>query len=317
MKKILIIFSLIYFISCKTLCDAQEELDNAEDCFNREAQDNYNCCYLTVKDSSGSAQTQCFEGPIGMDRSALKEALVAQIQAGYTLSGFDCPKVEEKEKLRCADTTVPSDYNQCFDRTIITKGNYCCYYKLTGEVNDIGCMEIPSSYHLDTVKEKYFKEYLEKGISVDALVCPTEQKAPEGNYCSSDRRASSKRDCFTRKTEGDRNDYYCCYMKVAGMGQEYYTCSEFHKSYSQSEIEKIMDEQYSPYGFKTSDLVCPTPGEENPSDTPIDSNKDATSDTNKDGSKTGSKTGSSDSVKDTNKGSYLRPELLLIFVLLI
>ena len=72
-----------------------------------------------------------------MKSDALKTALENQIQAGYTLIDFGCPEVkeEEKEKLRCADTTVPEDYQQCFDRSVISgTANYCCYYKLSGKM---------------------------------------------------------------------------------------------------------------------------------------------------------------------------------------
>ncbi len=300
MKRILIIFSLIYFISCKTLCTAEEALEDSKDCFTREAQDtSYNCCYMTTKDSSDSLHTQCFEGPKRMKHDVMKENIQGQLPTGFTLTDFACPEEKEEDKVKCGDRTVPGEFKECFDRSVIVEENNCCYYKLSGVFDMSGCIEIPSTYDLDAIREKYFKQYLEKGINVDALVCPTEgdssKQTPQGSECTSEIQVASKQECYSRKTRGD--NYSCCFMKIEGNGDALSLCSEIEKGTDQSDVEKKINEQYSVYGFKVTDFVCPSPSSEDVTTTKDDNGKD--------------------NVKETNKGNYLRSTLLLIFALLI
>lgn len=305
MERILIIFSLIYFISCKTLCNADDRLEDGKDCFTRETENTkHNCCYMTTKDSSDSLRTVCVLAPKKMKLDIMKETIESEIPSDLTLIDLACPEEKEEDEVKCGDKTVPGEFKECFDRSVIVEENNCCYYKLSGIFDMSGCIEIPSTFDLDAIREKYFKQYLEKGIKVDSLICPTQddssKQTPQVSECTSEIQVASKQECYGRKTRGD--NYSCCFMKIEGNGESLSLCSEIEKGTDQSDVEKKVNEQYSIYGFKVTDFVCPSP-----SPSPSPSPEDVT--TTKDDGK--------DNIKETNKGFYLRSTLLLIFALLI
>lgn len=311
MKKILVLLSLIYFISCSTLCEDKEtKIVEGKTCFNRDAEgENKHCCYVTGKHTSGQSLTQCFEGPIKMSLNDMKSQLKEQLAtSGYTLTDLGCPEVKEEPKLNCADSTVPEDYKACGERVnTLDENNSCCFYKVSSNVGSYtGCIEIPSMYNVDTISEKYFKDFQEKGFTVDSLICPTKtsendssKAPPEGNWCNNGATPKKKEDCYSRKTQGDKEQYYCCFMKTQGE-DSFNSCYEYQKKYDPNEIKEKINAQYSPYGIKVTEFECPSAEEEKPSDNPTTSD------------------GTNDSVKGTgSKGSYIRPALLLIFALLI
>jgi hypothetical protein len=188
---------LIYFISCSTLCeDKDTKVVEGKSCFSRSVEEeSKHCCYVTGKHSSGQSLTQCFEGPIKMSLNDMKSQLKEQLAASdYTLTDLGCPEVKEEPKLKCADTTVPESYKACGERVnSLDENNSCCFYKISSGPNSFtGCVEIPSMYNVDTIQEKYFKEFQEKGFNVDSLICPTKtsendssKAPPEGNWCNS------------------------------------------------------------------------------------------------------------------------------------
>jgi hypothetical protein len=306
MKKILVLLSLIYFISCSTLCeDKDTKVVEGKSCFSRSVEEeSKHCCYVTGKHSSGQSLTQCFEGPIKMSLNDMKSQLKEQLAASdYTLTDLGCPEVKEEPKLKCADTTVPESYKSCGERVnSLDENNSCCFYKISSGPNSFtGCVEIPSMYNVDTIQEKYFKEFQEKGFNVDSLICPTKtsendssKAPPEGNWCNSGATPKKKEDCYGRRTQGDKEKYYCCFMKTEG-DDSFNSCYEYQKKYDVNEIKEKINTQYSPYGIKVTEFYCPSSEEEKPTDNPNASD-----------------------IKGTgSKGSYIRPALLLIFALLI
>ena len=105
---------------------------------------------------------------------------------------------------------------------------------------------------------------------------------------------------------------------VEGSDEDYNMCSEYQKSVAPADIEQKLNDQYAEYGLKISDFSCPTTKEETKDTTkeePKDTTKEEPKEEPKDVDTTGSDT--NDNVKEANKGSYLRPELLLILALLI
>jgi hypothetical protein len=297
---------LIYFISCSTLCeDKDTKVVEGKSCFSRSVEEeSKHCCYVTGKHSSGQSLTQCFEGPIKMSLNDMKSQLKEQLAASdYTLTDLGCPEVKEEPKLKCADTTVPESYKACGERVnSLDENNSCCFYKISSGPNSFtGCVEIPSMYNVDTIQEKYFKEFQEKGFNVDSLICPTKtsendssKAPPEGNWCNSGATPKKKEDCYGRRTQGDKEKYYCCFMKTEE-DDSFNSCYEYQKKYDVNEIKEKINTQYSPYGIKVTEFYCPSSEEEKPTDNPNASD-----------------------IKGTgSKGSYIRPALLLIFALLI
>ena len=72
MKKTIIILSLIYFISCSSLCEDDENLPTQkEDCYDRETSlSEKECCYgyidVTIFNQTKQIKT-CFESELGAD----------------------------------------------------------------------------------------------------------------------------------------------------------------------------------------------------------------------------------------------------------
>jgi len=98
MKKILILLSLIYFISCGTeYCNTITQADNSEDCLTAEVQDaNNNCCYLqigyTAEDGTKGVAKPCFEVSKQATLEKIKADLTKQYEAEYkTLEDVICP----------------------------------------------------------------------------------------------------------------------------------------------------------------------------------------------------------------------------------
>ena len=325
MKKFLLILSLIYFASCKTLCSDETKPERGADCLSRATEvETTHCCYVdAVPKSGGDSLLQCLESPKKTKLATLKESIIEQLESqDFTLKDIGCPDVPEEVKTSCGAKTEPGEFKECFDRSVISEDkNHCCYYKLNGDsFSEAGCIEVSKSYSLEKVKDKYFSEYLEKGVKVDALICPRKvddstQEPEGGSYCNSELTVSKKEDCFRRNIQGDKDKYYCCFMRVKGSDEDYNMCAEYQKSVAPADIEQKLNDQYAEYGLKISDFSCPTAKEETKTE---DTTKDTTKDEPKDttaADTTGSDT--NDNVKEANKGSYLRPELLLIFALLI
>ena len=114
MKKAIIILSLIYFISCSTLCDDKENLPTKkEDCYERETSlVEKECCYLYIELSVLGVKnnsTFCFEFEIGADLEKEKKKAIQDIEAlGGKVDVLDlyCSS-HEKEDTSEQDTTKP------------------------------------------------------------------------------------------------------------------------------------------------------------------------------------------------------------------
>ena len=193
MKKFLLILSLIYFASCKTLCSDETAPERGADCLSRTSEDDTkHCCYVDAVHKSGQSQLKCLEVQKRTKLSSLKESITKQLEEqDFTLKDLGCPELPEPTP--CGAKTEPGEFKECFDRGVTNEDkNHCCYYKLNGEsVSQAGCIEVSTAYNLDTVRDKYFSEYLEKGIKVDALICPRKvddstQEPEGGSYCNSE-----------------------------------------------------------------------------------------------------------------------------------
>ena len=98
MKKILILLSLIYFISCGTeYCNSITQADKSEDCLTAEVQDaNNNCCYLQIGQSTTEGSQTigklCYEFSKQATLDQLKEQLTKQYQGdNQILENIICP----------------------------------------------------------------------------------------------------------------------------------------------------------------------------------------------------------------------------------
>ena len=112
MKKAIIILSLIYFISCSSLCEDDENLPTKkEDCYDRETSlAEKECCYaymeITLFDQTAKANT-CFELELGSDLEEGKKKAIEEIEKfGGKVHAFDlyCSS-HEKEDTSEEDTS--------------------------------------------------------------------------------------------------------------------------------------------------------------------------------------------------------------------
>lgn len=93
MKKILILLSFIYFVSCGTIyCNSIQQAEKSEDCLSATVQDqNNNCCYLQIAVGTQVAKV-CYEFTKAATLEKIKADLTAQYQAeGKTLEDVICP----------------------------------------------------------------------------------------------------------------------------------------------------------------------------------------------------------------------------------
>ena len=104
MKKLIIILSLIYFISSKSVCeDIQNIPTKKSNCYARESSFTENeCCYSNIKVTSFYGQTikqiVCSEFKIGTDLKKLKRNITQKIEEkGLKVDSFDliCPSQDD------------------------------------------------------------------------------------------------------------------------------------------------------------------------------------------------------------------------------
>ena len=112
MKKAIIILSLIYFISCSSLCDDNENLPTKkEDCYERETSFvEKECCYAYIDITlmgMKSESKSCFEFEIGADFEEEKKKVIEEIESlGGKIDAYDlyCSS-HEKEDTSEEDTS--------------------------------------------------------------------------------------------------------------------------------------------------------------------------------------------------------------------
>ena len=96
MKSILVLLSLIYFISCSTeTCNSVQDAQSANDCFSTPVADTNNyCCYIQVKTNvpTGAVTSRvCFEYNKSLSIDEIKTALINQYkQTNQELEDFRC-----------------------------------------------------------------------------------------------------------------------------------------------------------------------------------------------------------------------------------
>ena len=98
MKKIFILLSLIYFISCKIDCNSGEYAESSDDCFNRSVQkeDENHCCYFKISKSS-EILGMCLEYSKNVSLDDLKK-LLTEAYANNEDAKFEdvlCPTNED------------------------------------------------------------------------------------------------------------------------------------------------------------------------------------------------------------------------------
>ena len=93
MKKVLVLLSLIYFISCVTeYCNKVEVIESADDCLTSQVEkDTDNCCYIVVK-VNGDDVNACYEFDKSYTLEQIEESLKKQYaEAGQTFVSVKCP----------------------------------------------------------------------------------------------------------------------------------------------------------------------------------------------------------------------------------
>ena len=86
MKKVIIILSLIYFISCTSLCEDFEYVPTKkEDCYEKETTVTQNeCCFLSIDYTFGEqkqSSMSCDEIPLGFDLEEEKKKIIQNSEA--------------------------------------------------------------------------------------------------------------------------------------------------------------------------------------------------------------------------------------------
>ena len=95
MKRVIIILSLIYYISCSSLCMNTETYPtNKQDCYQRETSTTQSkCCFLTTDVSMAGTKATvsiCSEVPIGYDLEEYKKLMIQQLETqGMTVQRID------------------------------------------------------------------------------------------------------------------------------------------------------------------------------------------------------------------------------------
>ena len=109
MKKILVLLSLIYFISCATeYCAQLKEVKEANDCLTSSVEkETNNCCFVTVE-ASGKNVNACFETDKTYTLDQIRKALTEQYKKdGQTLVDLKCPS-DQGEQPTPAPTPEPT-----------------------------------------------------------------------------------------------------------------------------------------------------------------------------------------------------------------
>ncbi len=91
MKKVLVLLSLIYFISCVTeYCDEVKSIQSDDDCLSSEVRDGANnCCLIEIKEGD---KYGCGEYPKSLTVEQIFEQLKPQYEKeGQTLVSVKCP----------------------------------------------------------------------------------------------------------------------------------------------------------------------------------------------------------------------------------
>ena len=256
-------------------------VDDKTGCFGRELEDaeNNQCCFMRILHTSNYTNFACFEYSKTGGDEEIKQYLNGILPTmDYSLIDYTCPQKEDPNKeYFCCDTKVPKGSGECFSRTLVDRdNNQCCYYKLSGSFGEyIGCSEVPTVYSKDYIKEKYFKEYMESGITFSDLICPNDKgeddtTKPEDSTqdddstqeetvsCNADVAPTSINECFYRTTAGDKENFHCCYIRVTSkVLQGFSVCSEYRKAYNVKDIEDSLRTQYSAYGYDLEEVFCP------------------------------------------------------------
>ena len=95
MKRVIIILSLIYFISCSSLCGDMENFPTKrEECYQRESSMTENeCCFLSANVSSEGSKitfSLCGEVPIGYNLEEFKKLMIQQLEEkGMQVNSLD------------------------------------------------------------------------------------------------------------------------------------------------------------------------------------------------------------------------------------
>ena len=186
MKKILILLSLIYLVSCKLFCNTEENPKNYEDCFNRVLEDEENnCCYLKVFAPSLGNVSVCYEFRKSLDIEYLRKELTRQYyEDNSTLEELACPSnrkdndsshEDQQPSINLCNNFETKDTKSCFSKDVIDENNnYCCFLKVSlGNLTKSGCGELPKNETVSDLKQKLNKLY---GIVIENIQCPSNEK---------------------------------------------------------------------------------------------------------------------------------------------
>ena len=108
MKKVIIILSLIYFISCSSYCEdtTSNVPTKKEDCYERQTTVTKNeCCFATGEftlDGQKKSSMSCGEVPLGSDLEEVKKKAIQEAEAiGIKVDSFNiyCPSHEKKSDI--------------------------------------------------------------------------------------------------------------------------------------------------------------------------------------------------------------------------
>ena len=100
MKRILVLLSLIYFISCSsTVCNEITNIKSADDCLSGDVSSaENNCCYLHITGPNHSQQN-CYEYPKTYPLEEIYSQLNQKYQPqGYKLEVVTCPADQARNK---------------------------------------------------------------------------------------------------------------------------------------------------------------------------------------------------------------------------
>ena len=95
MKNILVLLSLIYFISCsKETCDIFSDVQSEKDCFSASVSDkNNNCCYVKIRFNIGEIEKSlqfCNKYTKSLSANYIKTELQKLYQEGQIVEDVKC-----------------------------------------------------------------------------------------------------------------------------------------------------------------------------------------------------------------------------------
>ena len=191
MNKIIILLSLIYFISCYIVCRNGLYLpEKKEDCFNRTLEDHNDdiCCFLRIYDSSIGNMTLCGEYEkrinIGFTRLQLASKYA---RLNYTLEEFSFPntqkyddssKEDDSSSNVCDNQIEAQNYKNCFSKTLADdKNDFCCFgtFSVDGKSYN-GCLELNKNIPFETLKKELDSQASLYEMKLEGLECPPIEK---------------------------------------------------------------------------------------------------------------------------------------------